>query len=258
MLFPCLGSSRAGSARLAALVASALLPTAASALPLDFEEFVHGQVVTSSQGVVIITNNFKKTFDLGVAFDTSRLNTADPDLEGPPLTDWDGGNLAPDVALGKILIIQENRTGCADFVCNLPDDEGGRPPGSFEFRLAGPVLAFGFDVVDIEGLVEQGTITFYEGPLSKTVAFLDLTTPGNAFYDPTVQFGNHTANRIRPFTARSLGLTLIDRVIIVMGGSGGVDNLTAAAVVPEPGAAALLGGIALGALALVRRGLRAV
>lgn len=238
---------RAG--RWAGLAVALLLPAAASALTLDFEEFVHGEVVTSSQGVTIVTTNFARSFDLGVAFDSTRLGTADPDLEGPPPTPWAGGNLAPGTALSKILVIQENKTGCQDGVCDDPDDEGARPSGVFDFLLPVPVSAIGFDLVDVEGAVENGSVTFFDGALPKTVAFVDLTDPGSAFYDPTVQFGNHTANRIRPFTARSLGLTAIDRVLIAMGGSGGIDNLTSA---PEPGAALLLAGTALLLLAATR------
>lgn len=227
-----------------------LLPLPASALTLDFDAFGHGDVVTASAGVTIATTNFQRAFDLGVAFDTTLTGTADPDLEGPPPTLWWGGNLAPDTVLGRVLIVQENQTGCGDGTCDDPDDEGLRPAGRFDFLLPAAVSSFGFDLIDVEGAIEDGSVTFFDGASSVVVAFTELTDPTSAFYDPSVVFGDHTANRLQPFRAAALGLRGIDRVQIVMGGSGAVDNITAA---PEPAPALLLGAVALALLCAGRR-----
>ncbi len=67
--------------------------------------------------------------------------------------------------------------------------------------------------------------------------FIDITSP---FYDPTVQFGDNSANRIAPIG----GFGDFNRAVFSMGGSGAIDNVQ---VIPEPGTLAvwtLLSGIA--------------
>ena len=65
------------------MIALVSLGVAAPALSLtiDFEEFTHGDEVTSSQGVTIVTTNDNKAWDQGVAFDTNQPGTADEDLQ---------------------------------------------------------------------------------------------------------------------------------------------------------------------------------
>jgi hypothetical protein len=66
---------------IAAGFALLLAASSSQALTLDFEEFGHGDIITSSQGVAIATTNLSAGPDLGVAFDTMRINTADQDLQ---------------------------------------------------------------------------------------------------------------------------------------------------------------------------------
>ncbi len=120
----------------------------------------------------------------------------------------------------------------------------------FDFQT--PINTFGFDVVDVEGVMEEdGQVRFYRGAtLLQTVDFTEFVTPG-PYFDPTIQFGDHTLNRIKPISLAPVvdGFdTGFNRVVVHMGGSGGLDNL----VVPEP---TVLGG-AIVALALLRRSRR--
>ena len=84
-------------------------------------------------------------------------------------------------------------------------------------------------------------MAFYMGgsPLA-TVGFGDFINPASPFYDPTIDYGNNSANRIDPIFASELGLSQFDSVVINLGGSGAVDNINFNAV-PEPATMLLLG-----------------
>lgn len=212
--------------------------TPASALTIDFEEFSHGQIVTASNGVTISTVNLGGGPDLGVAFDTNRTGTADDDLQynSPDISGgengWRSGNLAPNTDMGNIMIIQEHANSCNAFGCSNPDDEGSRPAGSitFDYSALGTYDRFAMDLVDVEESrsAEPGSIDFYlRGVRVEEVMFSD-------FGAPAVSYGNNSANRL--FVLDGLSF---DTVIVNLGGSGGIDNITATNAVPEPTAAML-------------------
>jgi len=240
-------------------LASLAFASGGSAATITFEGLEHGRIVTdqfSGPGVnvsIMATNaGTNGGPGLAVAFNTDlgAGNSRDDDLQFG--TGWAGGNIQ-DLALGNILIIQENNIGCGDGVCNEPDDEGSRPAGTLIFEFDVPVLDFGFDLVDVEDTVaEGGSITFYDGFETVNIQMMDamfLLAPG-------IELGDRTANRITPFTLAALqqlnpDLGQITRVDINMGGSGGVDNVNFTPV-PEPGTAAMM-GLGLAGLAAAGR-----
>jgi hypothetical protein len=145
-----------------------------------------------------------------------------------------------------MLIIQENSTGCADGLCDVPETEGNRPAGtlSFDFQDVS-VLSFGFDLIDVESLAaEGGWIAFYDwaNDLSAMLMFNDFLQG--------FDLGDNTANRVAPFIASELGLGSINEVVIKLGGSGAMDNVENQ-IVPEPTSLMLisLGLVALGTCA---------
>jgi hypothetical protein len=71
------------------------------------------------------------------------------------------------------------------------------------------------------------------------VGFEEFITLCSDYCDETVEFGDHSANRIKPITAASLGLSDITKIEINFGGSGDIDNLTYE--VPIPSSIFLLG-----------------
>lgn len=215
---------------IAALGAVALAAPAGALtmINLDFEEFANGDKIFLTQGVVVTTENFTMGHpDFAVAFDTAMPSSEDPDLVRG--AGWVLGNLPADTVLGKILIIQEDDSSCDATNCTSPDDEGERLAGTvtFDFSAVGTFREFKFDLVDVQdGEITGGNIEFLLGATS--VASFGFDEFGDA------DFGDRTANRI------DLGDVggAFDTVVVTMGGSGGIDN--AMAVVPEPGAAALL------------------
>ncbi len=240
------------TAALAALAAIAVVaPLASAEIIFDFESLVHGEIVTNQFAPMLTISaiNPNRGFNIAAAFDTSLMGTADPDLEGPP---WAGGNLAlspTETQLGRALIIAENDLDANfDGILDDPDDEGSRPAGQLIFDFSQTIDTFGFDVIDIEGSVQEFSRLefFFDGTSVATVGFDQFTSVASSFFDATIVFGNNTANRVTPITAAALVAAGFvdaeggfDRVIIHAGGSSAYDNIT----IPAPsGVLALAGG----------------
>lgn len=268
--------------RWTAVAAAALVGTsshAASTTTVTFDSsssFVHGFVISNTTSVPgvqvpgtplsVSVDNFGGTPDLAVLYDTQfggdSSTGEDPDLEGPGLSGWSGGNVdLLNTILGNVLIIQERRRFRPSDpdpgdVITPSDDEGRRPAGAFTFTFDLPVESFGFTLVDIENAESNGGFfaAFYLGstPVG-TVTFGDLVDSGSAFYDPSIAFGDNTVNVVEPFLASDFGVAAFDQVVIGLGGSGGVDNVSFV-LTPSPAAAGI--GV-LGLLGLVGRRRRA-
>jgi len=222
------------------VVAVAALAGSVQAQTIDFNSLEHGRIVNTqytSVGVSISANNLARSFDLAVAFDTQRTGTADPDLEDA----WDRGNIPANTLLGKILIIQENNTGIGDGIANSPDDEGSRPAGELIFNFSRPMTKFGTDIIDVESdVAESGGLKFYRNNnLLAYVTWANFLNPASSYYDPSIVLGDNSANRIAPIFASRFGVDGFDKVVVKMGGSGGVDNI----VLPTPASAMLLAGL---------------
>lgn len=197
--------------------------TAAHADIVDFENLLHGEVVSdqyASMGVSISVLNFNKAFDAGVAFNTNLTGTADPDLEFANRT---GGNLQG--STGNVLIIQENDLGLDAGFASDPDDEAGRPGGQIILEFDTALSSFGFDVMDLDDLsLEMTSVDFYAGQnLVASYDFASFAAVRNA------TFGDGTANRIDPLGAEEA----FDRVVFNVGGSMAFDNFNFT-VVPSP------------------------
>eukprot|EP00752_Nemacystus_decipiens_P013763 g12216.t1 len=256
--------------------AAAFASTSAFAGPsfeIDLDAYAHGTVLNGYDlgPVTIDADNFHNTADLLVAFDTTKTGTRDRDLEGPNGVggSWSKGNLQGTTEeIGTILILQEVDRNFAGYsspgVVSKPDDEGRRSGGTqagageIYFDFGAGINAFGFTLIDVEETGEFNNetgffATFFGGGQSTTVSFADLIDSNSNYYDPSVQFGNNSANRIEALTAAELGLDRIERATINLGGSGGVGDLKVTGV-PSPTAG--LAGVALMGVLLGRRGNR--
>lgn len=257
--------SRPLYALLAALFAFGTAAPAAATLAdlvIDFDSFVDGEIVADgtmlfadwSLSVENPNRDFSPNFsDLAVAFDSDASgSTSDGDLRRN--SGWAGGNLVTnalfDDILGKVLILQENDSGCGDGICDNPDDEGSRTPraGSFTFDLLGKVFAsISFVLVDVEGaLDEMGSITFFRGSEEQVFDFSQFLVGDFASLD--VVFGNRTANRI-PIDLTDFGG--FDSFKVELGGSSAIDGIELIELVPIPEpTTALLFALGLGGIAV--------
>lgn len=222
-------------------------------LSLTFDEtppgVTHGNVITNqflaTHGIVISAENFSKTFDLAVIYDSEYLGMGygrDPDLERQSNqgNGWSMGNIAKHEVLGNLLIIAENNQSASN--PGKSDDEGARPAGNLKLRFDVPITAVGFDLVDIEGSSEMlngsgyVAVAKHSGNEIGRVRFGDFVDSSSAYYISTVKFGNKSANRISPL---SFGGRPFDEIVFNMGGSGGITNIVYSPV-PEPSSAVLI------------------
>lgn len=221
--------------------------TTADWQPIDLNHFAHGQVVDAAVAgpVTLQAENFHHADNRLVAFDTRERGTRDPDMQGPNDNDgqWSAGNLGPGQPMDTVLIIQSlgdafaGYTDASESAVAWPDDEerseDGQQPGAgkITFKLDRQVSAFRFTLIDIEETQpfedRTGSYVIYGcGEQQVKVAFAELVDPDSAFYDPNIQFGDHSANRFPGVTAEQLGLPWIDQVVINLGGSGAVGGLS--------------------------------
>lgn len=242
---------------------------------LDLNSYAHGEIVNGKNlgGITVSGDNFHNTADHVVVFDTTKTGTRDSDLQGANGNGgkWSRGNLkGENNIIGNILILQEmdrNFAGYTDAsktAVKRPDDEGrrsgGTSPGAGElyFSFDKPIDSFGFTLIDVEktGEFNRETgffATFYGGGQSTKVSFADLIDEDSVFYDPTITFGDNSANRVAALKAPQLGMKRIERVTINLGGSGGVGDVRVTGV-PTPTAA--IAGLAIMGVLLGRRGNR--
>ncbi len=238
------------------ITAALAIASTANAGVLDFNGFTHGQIMTNqlqaSDGVTISAINPHRAFDIAAIFDTQFAGaTPDPDLIGPA---WNGGNLAPNTVLGNALILSTNNALSAPGILATPNDEGERPAGQLILDFDSLITSIGFDLIDVESITaELGEVRFYlGGALLDAIGFDEFVMAGQ-FFDPTVAYGDNSANRISPIGIGDLNpgtrgnAAGFDRVVFALGGSGAIDTIQ---FVPEPTTLSL---VALGGIALIRR-----
>lgn len=219
--------------------------SAASAAVLDFEAFNPGQIIDSEYApdVVITGINFSNGPDIAVIFDTTDANPVGGDFDLVAPFDSMNPELPDNYEPGNVLIIQENEGSCnfVSGICGVPDDEGSRPAGLFEFLFSQDVILETIDFFDIEfeenNQNPDSRIHLYDAlgnEIQRGMWFVPNTGGDNTW--DQLDFG---------------GIGNVRRIVIEMGGSGAIDNLTYQ-VIPLP-AAAWLFGSALALLGWTRR-----
>lgn len=217
--------------------------SSASAAVLDFEGFAAGTIIDDEYsvlpppGTAVSAVNLSAGPDVAVIFDTNMVTGGDPDL-GAPFSSLNPA-LDQNYMPGNVLIIQE-RTNCDQFTCSVPDDEGSRPAGEFEFIFNSAITLQSIDFFDIEfnenNNDPDSEIRLYDS--ADNEIFVDT------FYVPNTG-GDNMWNQL------VFGdITGVKRIVIEMNGSGAIDNLT---YVPIPAAAWLFGSALLGLGWLRRR-----
>jgi hypothetical protein len=222
------------------------IPSAASVIVIDFDQDASGNPIVAGQilddeyaalGVHISVDNFSRTVDLGVAFDTNRFTGGDDDLSHP----FTVGN-ATSSNYGMALILQENGSDTdGDGIVNAaPDDEGRRPAGEFYFDLDFVTDFVAFALLDIEDVGEFNGVGFFQAFLNGTE--VAKVTWKSLDLAELATFGDHSANSVivnLPGPANEL--------VFNFGGSGALGELQIEREAPEPG---LLLGMGLTLLGL--------
>lgn len=225
------------------LVGGLLSASIASAAVIDFEGYQHGQIIDNQySGVTISANNIKRNFDYAVAFDSGLSSTEDSDLEAPFYSNAaDRQNQVNGYNPGNILIIQENKNGCADRICNKPDDEGKRAAGSFKFEFDKAITLESIDFFDVEGAeTAPNRIELFDA-VGGSLALGQFFVPDTG--------GDNLWQQV------AFNIAGVSTIIINMGGSGAIDNLTYSipSEVPVPAAALLFAPALLGFMGLRRK-----
>jgi len=222
---------------------------------IDFNSRQNGEIITNQfagQGVSMSANNPNQSFDLAIIFNTQRNQGGDSDLTGPDdCPPWANGNISTLTEQGNILIIAEHddddftndadmdgvcdqdppSSGSTDGLIDIPDDQAKvdgspDPAGTLSFVFSDGVCLVGIDVMDIElGEVPGGFFlsAMSMGGVPSNIPFEEFESGG--LFDVGALYGDHSINRLGPFTAAELGLTDIDTLEITFDGSGAVDNL---------------------------------
>lgn len=197
---------------------------------LDLSSFQHGEIITNfvtSNGTINISvQNNGGGPDLPVIFDTTLTGTADPDLEGPPNSFWDGGNVASNEVLGNAIIIEENSTdGDNDgFIDSLdPDDEAGG--GLIIFDLPTNAFEISFFWVDFEE-DNDNFVVFTDGVTTQTIEFTEFSDPNSPFFTADLGLGDNFANEFVPLNVSDLtSLSSFNRFWFDLVGSGAINNI---------------------------------
>ena len=215
-----------------------------------------GEIVNekcAGMGVPIeVINDRHTSINLGIIFDSFGSSGHDRDLEGPP---WSRGNASSDVFANLLIIAENDVDANNDGLIDDPDDEAGG--GSIIFRFDIPVFEFGFSLIDIETSESGPTASvmfFNDEVFVGMVDFSDLVDSGSAFFDPTIVFGNHSANHVQPMSFfNGIDPLEFNEVRFVLQGSGAIDNIFFTTI-PAPGP---LAPLLFSLLAAVRRRRRA-
>ena len=224
----------------------------ASTTTIDFEGYQRGRIIDNEYtasplpGLTVRAKNRSKGPDLAVIFDTNNPTGGDGDL-GAPFDTFNPG-LPDDYRPGNVLIIQE-RNDCSlrKGYCKVPDDEGSKPAGYFEFTFVDVVTLESLDFFDIEFNENHNS------PDSQVRLFdidnIEMTD--FSFFVPYTG-GDNTWDRLDFGSIHG-----VQRMIVELRGSGAIDNLRFS--MPERVHAVpllptvLLYGSALGLIGFLRR-----
>jgi hypothetical protein len=222
------------------------LATAANAVNVDFEGYTPGKTVEFAG------------FGNGIFAVSAAGNSGDP--SGPTVLNTEASNASSQLKykyasgnlkssrLRKVLIVPTTDGSTS------PDPQG----GELTLTFFNPLKSFGFDVLDVDIADAPNTfVTFrLNGTDITTIPFSEFKNSNSPFKRPTVQFGNHSANRVAPITASQLGSDF-DEVVFDFPSEMAFDNLAyrVDTTVPEPTAVGMILG--LPALTMLRRRRRA-
>ena len=218
-----------------------VLASPAKAINVDFEGPPQGSPVEfAGFGIGIFAVTAVGNSGASIATVLNTEGSSNPNARYP----YSGGNLRTS-RLRKVLIVPSQDGG------TTPDPAGGQLTLTFFER---GITTFGFDVLDVDVADAPNTfITFRLGGTDvATIPFSEFKNSNSPFKRTTVSWGNNTANRVAPFTAREFGVDFFDEVVFDFPTELAIDNINyRTQIIPEPTAVGLM--IGLPALASLRR-----
>ncbi len=210
---------------------------------IDFAGYQHGSIVEPGDysGFQYVSPQINVTpppggFDKVVTFDTQDPNVpGNPVVEDQDLIPNGTGNRG-NANYGNIAIIQENTNftvtnGRIDNPYATVDDHANGGTFTFDLNPAAGVTvdSFRIDLIDVE-TPGQLMVVAYDANGSFTWTGSDLQA-----LDPSIMYGNASANRSPLLTASAAGLAGITRVDFISNTSFAIDNFQInGTVVPEP------------------------
>jgi hypothetical protein len=183
---------------------------------VQFDDLGDGQVVNQTIAGVSVTSHRDDQNPLRV-FDSRKRQTALSHLEGADGYGgtWGLGNLPARSVLGHLITKQ------------VPHQ-----PATIVIEFAQPIAGFGFDLIGVLHPDDGSQVrVFKQDHLAAAIQLDEFTDSNCDFYDPSIQFGPNSANRIQLITVEKLGVDSFDRVEIVLVGPYAIDNLM---VEPQP------------------------
>ncbi|QDU34981.1 hypothetical protein KS4_30580 [Poriferisphaera corsica] len=188
---------------------------------IHFENLENGQIVDQPFKNVSVSNVNMNNGYAVQAFDT-RVSSHNYDgLLGADGIErkWAGGNLKNTIVMGNSL---------AALPTNQTSTSSNTPGATVSFEFAHPIDEFGFDMLNVQPTDRQSKAVFYNGnDQVAEVKLRDFTNPAKDLYDPTIEFGSRTANRIRPITADDLKTSEFTRVELHLAENAtAIDNIT--------------------------------
>ncbi len=223
---------------------AAVSAQASAQVTIDFEEFQTGEIVSqinTSAGPITVfgTNPFGSTIgdNTAVIFDSANPTGGDVDLGtpngvavpgGPGVGDaGESGPFINDQAMGNVLIIAANvnDTNPADGFVDDPNDTNNPDTAiDFDFSAIGTVSVNSMKVLDIEDFGNFRNVTFFDENNNQIGIQVPIPTVGDN--------GVTTMN----FT----GATGVARMLVMLEGSGAIDDIVFTAGPPMNGACCLI------------------
>lgn len=203
--------------------------TTESTQQLAFDHLLAGVILPANsvigQNVTLNVSNFAGGPNIATVINSTDHLNGVQNLQSP----WPKGNLSNQSTDPNILVIAKNNTDQdEDGLIDNPLPQNGATPGNMTFNFDSPVYEFGWDIFNLEYGPElsYGQITFYDlHGLSTTVPFGSFIDPNSPFYDSSLVFGSHSANRITPINAQDIGLDEIASITMTIPDSVGINKI---------------------------------
>jgi hypothetical protein len=240
-------SVRAFTAPVVLAFASSFFFASVNAAVIDFEGYQPGRIIDDEYAPDVLINGLNFRYGAGpsrsIVFDSDNPTGGDIDLSAP--FDSNDSGLQDNYKPGHILILQTlDDCNFGTGFCAVPDDEGRRPAGEFEFTFSEDVVLETIDFFDIE---------FGENNRNPN-SEIHLYDALNVEIQPDTWFVPDTGGDNMWGQLNFGAIEGVRRFVIEMAGSGAIDNVTYTPMSPVPlPASAWPFGSAIGFLGWLRR-----